>query len=139
MVKESVFITGNNTPVLVELFRENYRMSPKIDESEILILSRIYADGAHMFALGKKKKSLQESLYEENKEHIEHMSDDIYEKLAFIMIEEKISRSRKRSMYVARYVAVKDDEGKRIIIDKILEMIFGKEKEIEIKVKKGFV
>lgn len=138
LVKESVFITGNNTSILVELFKENYRLSPKIDESEILILSRIYADGAHMFALGKKNKSLQESLYDENMEHVEHISDNIYEKLAFIMIEERISRPGKRNLYVARYVAVKDDEGKRIIIDKILDMIFDDKREIEIKVKKGF-
>ena len=31
----------------------------------------------------------------------------------------------------ARYVAVKDDEGKRIMIDKILDMLFDKEREIE--------
>jgi hypothetical protein len=136
LVKESVFITGNHTPILVELFKENYHMSPKIDESEILILSRIYADGAHMFSLGKKNKSLQESLYEENEEHIEHISDDIYEKLAFVMIEEKISRPERRNLYITRYVAIKDEEGKRIIIDKILDMLFEKEKDIEIQVEK---
>jgi hypothetical protein len=124
LVKESVFITGNNTSMLVELFRENYHISPKIDESEILILTRTYPDGMHMFALGKKNKSLQESLYDENKEHVEYMPDDIYEKLAFVMIEEKVSRPGKRILYFSRYVAVKDDEGKRIIIDKILDMIF---------------
>jgi len=139
LVKESVFITGNNTSILVELFKENYRMSPKIDESEILILSRIYSDGAHMFALGKKNKSLQESLYDENKEHVEHISDDIYEKLAFVMIEERISRPGKRNLYVTRYVAIKDEEGKRIIIDKILDMMFDDKREMEINVKKGFV
>jgi hypothetical protein len=52
------------------------------------------------------------------------MSDEIYEKLAFIIIEEKIPKQGKRNLYVTRYVAVKDDEGKRIIIDKILDMIF---------------
>ena len=124
LVKESVFITGNDGPILIELFKENYRMSPKMDESEILILSRIYSDGAHMFALGKKKKSLQESLYDIN---IENISDDIYDKLAFIMVEEKISRPGKRNHYVTNYIGVKDDEGKRIMIDKILDMIFDKE------------
>lgn len=124
LVKESVFITGNNTNILVELFKENYHMSPKIDNSEILVLTRIYDDGAHMFALGKKNKSLQESLYDENKERTEHISDNVYERLAFIIIEEMISRPGKRNLYVTRYVAVKDEEGKRIIIDKILDMIF---------------
>ncbi len=124
LVKESVFITGNNASILTELFKENYRMSPRMDESEILVLTRIYSDGAHMFALGKKNKSLQESLYDENKESLEHISDDIYEKLAFIMVEEKISRLGKRNLYVTKYVAVKDEEGKRIIINKILDMMF---------------
>ncbi len=126
LIKESVFITGNNSSILTELLKENYHMSPKIDESDVLILSRIYSDGVHMLALGKKNKSLKESLYDENKGHI---TDDIYEKLAFIMVEEKISRPGKRNIYVTRYVAVKDEEGKRIIIDKILDMIFENEKE----------
>ncbi len=131
LVKESVFITGNDGPILNGLLKENYHMSAKIDESDVLILSRIYSDGAHMFALGKKNKSLQESLYDENKAGIEHISDDIYEKLAFVMIDEKISRPGKRNQYMTRYIAVKDEEGKRIMIDKILDMIFDNERDIK--------
>lgn len=129
LVKESVFITGNDRSILVELFKENYHMSPKIDESDIMILTRIYADGAHMFALGKKNKSLHESLYSAD---MKHMSDKIFEKLALVMIDEKISRPGKRNLYVTRYVAVKDDEGKIIMIDKILDMLFDDKKDKRI-------
>lgn len=141
LVKESVFITGNNSHVLTELFRDNYKVSPKIDESECLILSRLYFDrgvfeGIHIFALVKKNKSLQESLCHED---MWYMPEDIYEMLAFVMVEEKISKPGKRNLYLTRHVAVKDEEGKIIMIDKILDMMFGDDREIEIKMKKGFI
>lgn len=120
LVKEMVFFTGNHNHMLVELFKENYNLSPKIEE-DVLIISRIYSDGTYMFGIGKKNDSLKESLYDDNKEHI---SNDIYENLAFVIIDEIISRPGKRNLYVTRYVAVLDDEARGMIIDKILDMIF---------------
>ena len=125
LVKDTVFITGNHTNLLVKFFKENYHLSPK-EESDVLIISRIYSDGTYMFGLGKKNESLQESLYDEDKEQI---PEDIYENLALVIIDEVISRPGKRNIYVIRYVAVLDDEARNMIIDNILEMIF-EDKEI---------